>query len=58
MSAEILIAIIIIWFILSFIFTIYKKKHGRNKLQAGELILTLVLSIPLVIILVLVHVVK
>lgn len=58
MSAEILVSIIIIWFILSFIFTIYKKKHGGNKIQAGELILTLVLSIPLVIILVLVHVVK
>ncbi len=58
MSAEILISIIIVWFILSFIFSIYRRKKGKDSLRAAELILTLVLSVPLVAILVMVHLIR
>lgn len=58
MSAEILISIIIIWFILSFIFSIYRRKKGKDRLRAVELILILVLSIPLVAILAMIHLIK
>ena len=56
MSGKLIVSIIVVWFIFTFLFTFLKKKSGRgSKLEIWELILALVVSVPLVLILIAVH---
>ena len=55
-SGKMIVTIIVVWFIFTFLFTFLKKKSGKgNKLEIWEIILALVVSVPLVLILLAVH---
>ncbi|MCP1224960.1 hypothetical protein [Sebaldella sp. S0638] len=56
MSGKLIVSILVVWFIFTFLFTFLKKKSGKgNKLEIWEIIVALVVSIPLVLILIAVH---
>ena len=56
MSGKLILSILVVWFIFTFLFTFLKKKSGKgNKLEIWEIIVALVVSIPLVLILIAVH---
>ncbi|WP_169305401.1 hypothetical protein [Sebaldella termitidis] len=51
-----IVTILVVWFIFTFLFTFLKKKSGKgSKLEIWEIILALVVSVPLVLILLAVH---
>ena len=55
-SGKMIVTILVVWFIFTFLFTFLKKKSGKgNKLEIWEIILALVISVPLVLILLAVH---
>ena len=55
-SGKMIVTILVVWFIFTFLFTILKKKSGKgSKLEIWEIILALVVSVPLVLILLAVH---
>ena len=55
-SEKMIVTILVVWFIFTFLFTFLKKKSGKgNKLEIWEIILALVISVPLVLILLAVH---
>ena len=55
-SGKMIVTILVVWFIFTFLFTFLKKKSGKgSKLEIWEIILALVVSVPLVLILLAVH---
>ena len=55
-SGKMIVTILVVWFIYTFLFTFLKKKSGKgSKLEIWEIILALVVSVPLVLILLAVH---
>ena len=53
---KMIVTILVVWFIFTFLFTFLKKKSGKgSKLEIWEIILALVVSVPLVLILLAVH---
>ena len=55
-SGKMIVTILVVWFIFTFLLTFLKKKSGKgSKLEIWEIILALVVSVPLVLILLAVH---
>ena len=55
-SGKMIVTILVVWWIFTFLFTFLKKKSGKgSKLEIWEIILALVVSVPLVLILLAVH---
>ena len=55
-SGKMIVTILVVWFIFTFLFTFLKKKSGKGStLEIWEIILALVVSVPLVLILLAVH---
>jgi hypothetical protein len=53
---KIIVSVLVMWFIFTFLFTLLKKKSGKgSKLEIWEVILALIISVPLVLILIAIH---